>query len=613
MRDPRPPRIPPPPRPMFEDDEGYYDGPGWPPPPGDDGGGGFEADRNLLRVAGVIVALAVVIIVLILPPISILDRGDGASDSSGGVVTKARGSLPALPEGLEAVSALYDIEAPDTITGPATLTVRLSKQVDDAKNLAFYAHVDGRWQRLAAVQPADGGRAASGEVPAVPANIAVLRRTAFAQTMGLILEPGQAADLAAPAGGIVSVLAGLPVGGGEELELSARLQGGLSGQYLGITTATNVEAAAVNRILGDPAAMKRHADAIVSVAQTANAAGVHIDYTAVDSARRAAFTSFIQQLAAPLRAAGRGLVVTVATPPSATDPGGYDWVALAAAADMLWLRPPSDPAAYYEQLEPALRAKRESGFDLRKVALVVDRRSRDRSSEGIRTLSQRDALTTASIVQPRLEQGITPGRAVTLVGANIDQEGGDTGIRWDERARSVTFTYSDRSNLHTAWIENRFSMAFRLDLARRYQLGGVIVEAAGKDETLPDVWNLIAQYLEDGTVRLELPYGPYLQPQWRASEGKIDLAASAGMAVWTAPARPGVYEVTLIVSDGVIFVGQQLSLRVAEQQREPTPAAATAAPTATATATRTATPAAATPTRTATPASTATATSTTSN
>lgn len=625
MQDPRPRRIPPRPRPVFEDADyadgydgadDYDEGAGW--PPGDDGGRGFEADRNLLRVAGIIVALAAIIIVLILPPISILDRGNDGATTSGGITIKSRGSMPELPEGLEAASALYDIEAPESRSGAATLTVRLSKQTGDASNLAFYTYADENWERLASVETVDGGRAAQGEVSALPANIAVLRRTALARSMGLILQPGETVDPAAPTGSVVSVLAGMPVSGGEELELSDRLQGGLTGQYLGVTTATTAEAAAVTRILGDPAAIARHVDAIVSAAQTANAAGVHIDYTAIDGSRRAAFTSFIEQLAARLRAAQLGLVVTVATPPSTSDPGGYDWVPLATAADMLWLRGPTDPAVYYEQLEPALQAKRDNGFDLKKVALVVDRSSRDRSGEGVSSLTQRDALAIASVVQAQLEQGITPGSAVPLVAVNIDEGGGDSGMRWDDRARTVTFSYSERSNQHTVWIENRFSMAFRLDLAQRYGLGGVVVQSAAADEALADVWNVIAQYIEEGAPQLELPYGPYLRPQWQASEGNIELGAASGAAVWNAPAQPGVYTVTLVVSDGVAFVGQQLSLRVAEEQREPTPPpAGTATPTPTATATPTAVATATSaatvePTSTGTSVATATATATAS-
>lgn len=609
---------------MYEDTDEYdynydepgrrYDDPRWPPPParGGDDGEGYEADRSLLRVAAVIVALAAVIIVLIIPPISILDRGDGATESSEGIVAQSQGSVPDLPEGLEAVSAFYDLDADDTVTGARTLTVRLSRQTEDATNLAFYTHVDDEWQRIAAVQPVDGGRAASGEVPSVPENIAVLRRTAFAQALGLILRPGESVDPAAPVGGIVSVLAGVPVSGSEDIELSDALAGGLSEQYLGVSTATAAEAASVNRILADPAAIRRHVDAIAGAAETANASGVHVDYSAVDPALRAAFTSFIEQLTARLRTTNRGIVVSVGTPPSPTDPGGYDWVPLAAVVDALWLRAPVDPAVYYEQLEPGLQAKRDSGFDLNKVALIVDRRSHERSDEGVRAISRLDALTTASVVQARLEQqGITPGRAVTVVATNLDQSAGNSGLRWDDPAKSVTFSYTSGSAQRTVWIENRLSMAFRLDMARRLGLGGVVVEAAAQDPGLPDVWNIVARHVEDGRVKLETPYGPYLRPQWSASGGQIELGASEGLAVWNAPAQMGVYEVRLVVSDGVIFVGQELSLRVAEQQREPTPVPGTATPGVTPTAIATASPTEA-PTSTATAAATATATETVS-
>ncbi|MGE0136048.1 MAG: hypothetical protein AB7L91_16450 [Dehalococcoidia bacterium] len=602
------------PQSRFEDeddvltDEDYEDD--WSPPRRADGGG-FEADRTLLRVAGLIAILAALILILVLPPISILDNGDTTTGAPGEIVTKARSSIPDLPEGLEAASAFYDIADSAATQGAATLTVRLSQQTNDGRNLAFYTYLDGQWQRLGSVEPADGGRAARGEVPGVPQNIAVLRRTSFARIPGLIIGPGQTPDPAAPVGGVISVVAGAPVGGGEEIDVSDQLEGGLSERYLGISSATAAQAAAVNRILGDPNAVTRHVDAIVGAAQRTNAAGIHLDYGAVEPARRDAFTSLVEQLASQLRATRRGLVVTVATPPSANDTGGYDWNALAAAADGLWLRPPSDPALFYEQLEPALVTRRDSGFDLRKVSLVVDRRSHDHTTEGVSPLSRLDALANAALLQARIDQTITPGREVTIVGTNIAQEEGDSGIYWDERALSLTYSYAERTNQHTVWIENRFSMAFRLDLARRYGLGGVTVEAAEQDDSLPDVWNLVAQYLEEGRVHLEYPFGPYLEPQWAATDGQIDRGATNGLAIWSAPTRTGVYDITLIVSDGVVFVGRQIALRVAEPQREPTPPAATATPIATTSPALTATPAAtsaATPAVTATVVATATAT-----
>ena len=91
------------------------------------------------------------------------------------------------------------------------------------------------------------------------------------------------------------------------------------------------------------------------------------------------------------------------------------------------------------------------------------------------------------------------------------------------------------------------------------------------------------RFRESRLTRLELPYGPYLTPRWDSSGGAIEGDTSRGVATWRAPDQPGVFDVTLVVSDGVVFVGQQLSLRVTEggSQAEPVPPANDSAPAAT--------------------------------
>jgi hypothetical protein len=123
-------------------------------------------------------------------------------------------------------------------------------------------------------------------------------------------------------------------------------------------------------------------------------------------------------------------------------------------------------------------------------------------------------------------------------------------------------------------------VAFRLDLARRYGLGGIVIESAASDDALPDAWDAVLAYVTDDQIFLELPYGPYLQPSWRASDGQLETTPGSGAAVWRAPSRAGTYDITLVVSDGVVFVGQQLSLSVVPTPT-PTPGA-TPTPTATA-------------------------------
>ena len=131
----------------------------WDEPAAGDGrrfGWGFEGDSGLLRVIGVIVGLAVVIAVLVLPPISILDDGDGGGDSGLGIQTSARDDLPPLPDGLVALSALYDLSVPAGVTGPVALTVRLQTEPETQANLGFYSFDGGQWTRLGAVTPTAG-------------------------------------------------------------------------------------------------------------------------------------------------------------------------------------------------------------------------------------------------------------------------------------------------------------------------------------------------------------------------------------------------------------------------------------------------------------------------
>ena len=129
---------------LFGDEEDGADGGerprrGGPP---DDGGAG---DGQLLRVAAIVVGLGIVIAALLLPPVSILDRTSGGDTEEFAI--RARDELPELPEGLIALSALYDIEVanPGAFAGSARLTVELAEPTEDARNLAFYSWRDGSW------------------------------------------------------------------------------------------------------------------------------------------------------------------------------------------------------------------------------------------------------------------------------------------------------------------------------------------------------------------------------------------------------------------------------------------------------------------------------------
>jgi len=544
---------------------------------GDDSGErwGGDGDRILFRALAVVIGVAVLIAVFALPPISLLDRldsGDGDAPGPNEISATARDEMPDLPDGLVALSSLYDIRVGENLGGPFNLTVQLSSRVTDGANLAFYSYRDGSWQRLSSVTPVNDGNSAQGEVAEVPGNVAVLRRTTLASTLALVLGPGEAIDPAAPSAAEVSVLAARPSSTGaidlDSDALSAAREGADRAVYLGVTAPVGPAAAAANDILGAQEAIDTHIEAIMQAVTDTQAAGVHIDYPAVDAARRDAFSGFVAALSGRLASGGRVLVVTV--PAEAGLDGAYDWAALAGSARTLWLRGPDDRSVYYQQTEAVLTSAQAQGFDLSHIALYFDRQSRERTADGVRPVSLRDALTLASEVSTRLDVAIGAGDAVTVAGTNLDRDAGNSGLQWDDAARAVTFNYSGRGGSRTLWIENRFSAAFRMDLARRFALGGIVVGNAAQDDALPGVWESIAAYIEEGALRLETPYGPYLQPEWTAAAGTIEGDGASGVIVWRAPQQSGLFDLTLVVSDGVVFVGQQIALRVGESGT-PTP------------------------------------------
>ncbi|MGE3858188.1 MAG: hypothetical protein AB7G21_14635, partial [Dehalococcoidia bacterium] len=308
-------------------------------------------------------------------------------------------------------------------------------------------------------------------------------------------------------------------------------------------------------------------------------------------------SAFAKTLRERLQRDNLGLVIGI--PANAGANGAYDWNALGGVADGLWLHGLADPAAYYEQMEQLLTARRDGNTDLSKVSLVLDRHSVDRRGQQITPMSLRDALTVASTIDPKAEAApASAGGTIALRALNLGDGQQGAGLRWDAASRMVAFTYTSTDGAHNVWVENRFSAAFRMDLAARFGLGGIVVDPARQDTTLPEVWDVVVLFAQDGSVRLERPFGPYLAPCWQAAQGKIEGPPACWSADttpasvnWRAPQESGTYNVRLVVSDGATFVAQELALRVGTGGGTPTP-----------------TP---TPTRTPTPTSTATAAPTT--
>jgi hypothetical protein len=148
-----------------------------------------------------------------------------------------------------------------------------------------------------------------------------------------------------------------------------------------------------------------------------------------------------------------------------------------------------------------------------------------------------------------------------IVGKNIFQDEGASGMRWDNDAFAVSFSYPGTGGTRTVWLENSLSVAFRLDMARRYGLAGVAVADVSDNPDAAPFWEPLRTFSETGKVGLAQANSVVLRPSWQIQAGSSD-AEAKGNIVWKAPAQPGSYEVSLIVSDGVLRAMQTVTLEV---------------------------------------------------
>jgi hypothetical protein len=533
-----------------------------PPPP--------APDRAAIYIGGTILGLALLLLILLLPPVSILGGdGDGETGAHSGpgvadtYKAKPRGGVPKLPAGLAAVSNLYDLSAPEDQRGAAGVTIPLKEQQTEPRNLGLYTHVDNRWQRLSDVTLIAGGEAARGDVSALPGNVAVLKKTrATLQVAGFA---GAGTTVSETAAAVLTVL--------HPLVFIPSPDGGIAGSRPAVPPAgyqivpgiVAPDPEVVDTILRSTDLRNAHAAQIAAAVQEGNYSGISVDYRSINPTLKEQFTSFVESLSGALHDDGRTLTLTLPMPDiqgSDIDTGAYDWEKLGSAADTVIIAGEMDQELYFQRTEAALDYAVEQS-DRAKLLLSVSSLSVERGGDGLRAMPLAEALTLASTVALGSEDDIVTGAPVPLLAQNLSPEDGASGMAWDETARAVTFSYPGRGGKRTVWMANAFSAAFRLELAQRYGIAGVAVASVAVEDGGADVWAPIRELADTGTLVLSKPNGDLFAPTWSAAEGNLS-ATSGGSVTWTAPAEAGTYEVTLIVSDGVVRAGQRFSLEVIE-------------------------------------------------
>jgi hypothetical protein len=458
---------------------------------------------------------------------------------------------------------VYDLSAPEDQLGAAGLTVPLKEQQTEARNLGLYTYSENRWQRLSDVTLIAEGEAARGDVGTLPGNIAVLKKTrATLQVAGFA---GAGTTVSESAASVLTVLHPLVFIPSPDGTLAGARPGVPPAGYQIVPGVVAPDPEIVDTILRSTELRDTHAGAIAAAVQEGNYSGIAVDYRGVNPTLREQYTEFIEALSGALGDDGRTLTLTLPMPViqgSDVDTGAYDWERLGAAADTVIIAGEMDQELYFQRTEPALEYAIER-IDRGKLLLSVTSLSVERGGDGLRAMPLGDALALASTVGLGTEDEIVAGSPVPLVAQNLSPEDGASGMTWDETARAVTFSYPGRGGKRTVWVANAFSAAFRLELAQRYGIAGVAVSSVAVEDGGADVWAPIRELADTGTLELAKPNGVLFAPAWSADAGDLS-ATTGGSVTWTAPGEPGTYDVTLIISDGVVRAGQRFSLEVVE-------------------------------------------------
>lgn len=544
--------------------------------------------RRPSRVRPVVLTGAVVAVVIL--AMFLIFRMCGGASCTDFYCATSRAIAP--PEGHERLTSVFERNPDRTLTPGERLdiTLPLREKTDDRRNLMLYAYREETrtWEPVAPALLDDSGTTTTatldGDVR--PELLAVLRRVSAAGHVVAYVNHNQRLHPSAAervtivhtrdfrpdaAGGVVGDLSdpatvGIPTG--------------RAATHYPVISASAAEQGMIpilSGILASAAARSNHVQQILNLVVSRNLAGIDIAYFDLPVSERTSFALFIAELGAALKAQGKQLSVTLPSPirtGDRIDEGAYDWGEIGRSADIVKLWPYRDQGTFRRDMPAILQHLVQVVQPSSKLVFTVTPYATEKSPEGIRTLTLAQAMGIATIlsVQSGPDGRVTTGSSVSIVGTNIDQQAGRSGIAWQPATASVAFTY-ELNGGRTVWIENVFSVAFKLEYVARYGLGGVAVEDASGDPLIGDIWPALIPFIATGQPVLVRPNPADLVPSWEVSAGTREGGLN-GRITWGTPAQPGVYTVKLRLSDGVAYFENEVTIDVQARDRpaaSPTP------------------------------------------
>jgi len=241
------------------------------------------------------------------------------------------------------------------------------------------------------------------------------------------------------------------------------------------------DGALVSRIIADPQLLAGHVNALINLAVAGSYDGIDLDYENLRASDRAAFTSFVEQIASALHAHGKLLTVNVyaktSEPGTWDGPQAQDWWAIGRAADQ--------------------------------VRIMTYEYSWSTSSPGpiapVDWVNDVIGYATSQIAPGKILQGIpfygydwVGQRGTDLVWTQAMDLATRFGVpvMWDSVSASSWFEYVSSGARHTVWFEDHASVTAKLDVTRIHDIGGIAVWRLGGED--PQNWDVIrAKLVQD--------------------------------------------------------------------------------------------------------------------
>ncbi len=69
----------------------------------------------------------------------------------------------------------------------------------------------------------------------------------------------------------------------------------------------------------------------------------------------------------------------------------------------------------------------------------------------------------------------------------------DSKVEWDDLSNSPHFRYNGADNIsHQVWYENSYSIKYKVNLAEKYNIGGIALWKLGEED--PEVWTILKKF-----------------------------------------------------------------------------------------------------------------------